>query len=338
MELIRTNLGDSPHYLEQVIALIQTEFNYPKDQSFVVDFAPLFSERNLKNCHILLNNGEVIAHVGCKPRTIIYKDISSPVVLIGGIAVKSTYQKRGIFSELFSKIIDIYKDEISMFLLWGSETHLYQKFGFIEAGEIYFHEGVPIDKAQGFSRHKLKDLSLEDLQQIKNLYNDTICSNFLTLQRDNLDWADLEKIYSSELYINKQSDKIISYFLYGKGGDLKSIIHEACFRNDQMAMVVSNLNKFNLWYPTNIIPADPKNVMFATFIKPGAYFPSFIEKLSRNTISDLSLKDQMIHFSFHNNKYSLSIADFMTGIFGPNRIAEFQNIFPSLFFGGLDSI
>ncbi len=87
---ILTNLFADSKYYKDTIRLIETGFNYPDDHHFDIDFYPLISKDNLVNCHILIDNNKVIAHIGTLPKLL----NDQQVILMGGIVVYSNYQKK----------------------------------------------------------------------------------------------------------------------------------------------------------------------------------------------------------------------------------------------------
>ena len=66
-EELYTTLDKNPDLFDQLTNLIPKCFNYPKDQSFKVDFFPLMEKENWSNLHLITDkNNEILAHIGLK--------------------------------------------------------------------------------------------------------------------------------------------------------------------------------------------------------------------------------------------------------------------------------
>ncbi len=53
---IITTLKQRPELLPQVIALIESGFNYDSNYSYAMDFMLLMNKNNHQNCHIIVND------------------------------------------------------------------------------------------------------------------------------------------------------------------------------------------------------------------------------------------------------------------------------------------
>lgn len=172
--MIQTNLEKSPQYIEQTKVLIESSFGYSSNHSFAVDFYPLFNPSNFKHCHILIDNNQVIAHIGIKQRIL----KGHKLTMYGGIAISEKYRGKGIFKDFFNSIVTMYSN-CALHLLWSDKLDLYKKFGFHPAGELhqYTKEKTP-------HHYTVEEISWSEFQYV-NLYEN---ANEVRLDRTLSDW------------------------------------------------------------------------------------------------------------------------------------------------------
>lgn len=313
-----TNLADSPHLAAKALELIEKSFGYGTKDSFAVDFYPLFNSHNYKNCYLIEEAGEVMAHIGVKEREL----NSFPIIMLGGIAVAEKARGKGLFRDLFNYIIEA-NSQSSIYLLWSDKLDLYSKFGFYPAGKLF-------EYPQHTSQVEFSvELTTWDKFCYEDLYHNP---QELRIKRTESDWNEVKKITSAELYLIKEKDKVINYFVKGKGADLTNIIHEYGLINSKHLKCMQNFG--TVWSPLDF---GTGSALYGTVIKPGS------EKLFKDLIKSLfkleviSFNSDQVTFIFDSKTLTLSQADFLTGTFGPNQYSEL-NFAKPLFISGLDSV
>ena len=337
-DYLQTNLKDSPEYKKQTLELIEKSFHYNKSNSFEIDFAPLLTRDNLKNCHILVDEEfqVVISHIG-----VLKKDLqinaTHPIALIGGVCVHEDYRGTGLFSLFFNNVINKYSEQVALFTLWSDQTKLYSKFGFnlcIEQLQFNKKENAATG---GYQKTLFKNLSLTHKNQIKTLYIRDIQKKNNTLKRTNKDWDTIEKIDSSDLYIKLKSDVIVSYFFINKGQDLTNTIHEIAGNYD-----IDEVTAYgDLWCSKNPNQNKaPDKTLYAALVKPAQFelFRKLVFDYSNNEIIITAIVGSEIQFNFKKSEYALELKDFLVGLWGPFYFKEFSFESRPLFISGLDSV
>src|SRR5690606_22380887 len=77
-----------------------------------------------------------------------------------------------------------------------------------------------------FTKTTFAEISNEEKEAIKKIYDESFKQTYLTLERAETDWNQISHISSADLFINRVNGKIESYFLMNKGQDLSGIIYE----------------------------------------------------------------------------------------------------------------
>ena len=339
MTRIYSTLDKHPDLYNETISLIEREFNYPQDHSFKIDFYPLINKNNLQHCHILIYEGHVIAHIGIKLRNIGNNKFSSPVALIGGIAVNSKYHGQGVFRDFFEKVLDDHKNYVSLFLLWGNLDQLYQKFGFIQAGGIIQTGTGHIINLEQFEKTKLIHLNNNDYSKVKCLYHDHVLTRYLSLGRSERDWEEIKETTSTDIYLYRKEGNVVGYFFANKGADLSNIIHEYVFPELLDNEILNILSSYSLWLPEKYNTRfNKKEKLYAALFCPGRNFPRLIESWSNEKISQVEIDHHNISFIFNSETFTLTLEEFIQGIWGPNPIEEFESIGKPIYISGADSI
>lgn len=326
-----TNLKESPQFLEKTLKLIETSFEYSPENSFDIDFYPLIEKKNHHNCHIMIENNDVVAHIGVLKKNLLLNSELYPFTMYGGIAVDSKYQGQGKFKELFDYVLTQYR-HTTFSLLWSEKIELYEKFQFIPCVELnqYDYKENNIDSFPHLfeiQQTYLIDLSKEDLEKVKELYQSR---KELRVYRSEEDWKSLSNITTAELYLVFQNDQIVNYFIKGKGQDLTDIIHEYGHLNKEQLEIMQEYG--TVWSPQKLAESTS---LFASLlrIEDKDLFKKFINNYTPIEILNI---DNQIQFKFGEENYQESFEDFLLGIFGPGRFEEISA--PQLFISGLDSI
>ena len=326
----RTNLEDSPQYLEKTLLLIENSFKYNEDNSFATDFYPLMNKDNHKNCHILIDNDSVVAHIGALARTFTLENRKFPFVMFGGIAVNDAYRGQGKFKDLFELILEDYQ-RFCFSLLWSEKTDLYLKFCLYPCIELNQYPAINNNESypQLFDVHQayLIDLESEELERVKQLY---LNHSELRVDRDEKSWKELLEITSSELYLVYSNEDLINYFFKNKGQDLTEIIHEYGYINKEQLELMQNYG--HVWSPQNL---KKNTALLASLMRIGDHelFKDFIKAYTPINIQSIG---ENIKLNFNGELIEQSTEDFLLGVFGPGRFEEISA--PPLFISGLDSI
>lgn len=324
-----TNLAEDPVYYKDTIKLIEEAFDYSVENRFDIDFYPLMEINNHSNCHIITIDDEVVAHIGVLVKTINISNECFQVAMYGGIAVNKEHRGKGLFKELFHKILKKYKQS-ALHLLWSDQLDMYESFGFFPAIEqIEYNQSL--DDAIEFQAKKLNDLTPEELSKLKEIYNN---SKEIRINRTDTDWEILKGITSADLYIKRTNSEISNYFFMNKGEDLDGVVIEIGDLCDLEEIVKYGIT----WSPINFSNDDVDH-LYAAVIKVGDYkiFSKFVHNFSNELITIKEISEQSITFSFDTNQYELSHGEFLTGIFGPSQFDELSGCSP-IYISGLDSI
>ncbi|MBT3583846.1 MAG: GNAT family N-acetyltransferase [Halobacteriovoraceae bacterium] len=337
MSATLTTLAKRPELLDQVIELIEKSFNYDSDQSYAVDFASLMDPSNHANCHLILKDDRPVAHIGLKLRNLAHRDWTSPICLLGGIAVTESERGSGHLDSLLSHVIDLHGDEVSLFILWSNLTELYQKYSFFEAGGVITTGEKILTKVEGFRETSFSKLSEQQLEQISKLYHTKILANCLTIERSTSDWQLLKKQKSTKLFIKEEANQITEYFCLSKGMDLKDTIHESSFFDQ----IDSPLEEYKFWIPHSPEMSYPQ-VHYAGFFKIGSphQFTKLVNQISEQKIKKLELNSQQVLFHLEDEEQQFKVGhqDFLIGLLGPASFKEFSPFHKRIFIAGLDSI
>ncbi len=344
MDIEYTTLYERPEYFNQVIKLIENEFGYTEKHSLKIDFAPLFKKENFKNLHIALYNDELVGHVGAKSKTIGPMSNNVPACLFGGLTISKKYQGKGHFRNFFEYVMDLYEEDHAIFLLWSDKIDLYRKFDFVELGVIIQTPGIE-EKSfshKSFKKDKLKNLSEQQFNQIKEIYKKEFEDKLVTILRSNEDWEDIKNISSIDLHYQEENDVITSYILEGKGHDLQNTCHEVCISNKELLSEIANENKIWLYIDQlgqDSIP-DNTDVIYGTLLKIANHhsFSSYVEKIGDKKIDIQGYSQDMLQIFLDDKEYHLYKEDFLRGIFGPEFVTEFGESIPPIFISGADSI
>jgi predicted N-acetyltransferase YhbS len=330
-----TTLKERPDLYQATVTLIEEAFKYSKKFSFEIDFAPLIQQSNWSHCFIGVNEAdEVIAHVGASVREIQISNHSFPISMLGGIAVSEKFRGQGLFQQLFTHVLTELKDECAFFLLWSDNQKLYPKFGFHLCGEQF----VMDKKCQTpkIEPTKLSDISSDELNQIKQLYQSSFCNIFLSIKRSDADWETLKKISSANLFFKKSHDRITDYWFTGKGNDLEGITYEYGSENLEH-LFQSNMLDGKIWAASEISPASERLYQF--FLAPGSkqLFAQFISAYTKIiSIREINHLKQEVFFDYGEELHCLELDEFLRGVFGPGTFEELQ--VKPIFISGLDSI
>lgn len=343
-----TTLAAAPERRQEVIDLISRAFQYPEHHCVDVDFHLLLTHQNAQNCHLVLDpkTERVIAHTAISLRVLGNQYFSTNVAIFGGIAVDDRYQGQGIMSNLLRYLINEYQDDIGFFMLWSDRHPLYAKHLFFPCGGQIQLGSKAIDSGleKIFIKTKFQHLSSDQQQQIEAIHRNETLKWHTGFARTSTDWLHISNISSADwyLYPHPQKNSIIGgYFVANKGHDLQNIIHEIGYLPDLKNELLSKLRDYRLWLPEaeKLFYPDAE-LQFAALMRIGALAPfsSFIRNWSQGEIQVTSIAGQNVEFLFQRQNYQESHQHFLTAIFGPSPIKEFEKFGPPLYLSGLDSV
>ncbi|MFT6068876.1 MAG: putative GNAT family N-acyltransferase [Bacteriovoracaceae bacterium] len=317
------NLREKPNYFEDLMKLIESGFSYEEQYSYKEDFFLLIEESNWENLHLLISDkDEIVAHVGTR---LLKLNNDTPVLFIGGIVVNPTYKGRGHFKELFSKVINIYKDRVAFMVLWSDLDGLYKKFNFHEAGEIV-QTGANNISEENLNKigYKHSDLSkFIDSGELESCYKQPLSKETLLIKRDKEHWKKIAHIKSSRFFTYLKDNKLVSYLFLGKGMDMPSVIHEIGFSNliDQ-EKILPELYPYKLWLPfiEEVIPSNEETSFFLGIfrISDNSLFKKFVSSISNNEIEVLKIDEGEITFTQNEVENKLLHQEFLNLILLPS--------------------
>lgn len=379
-DYIVTTLDKFPHLINETIYLIEKSFHYESPHKFSIDFAPLIDKKNYSNLFIITDNKQqsVLAHTGVLLKNLINSNnhISTTVALIGGIAVSANFRGKGLLKILLHDIFEKHTTNVAFFLLWSDLIDLYKKFNFhLTIGQMEYciinsqnpSNLIINNKHKYFITKTLyKDISLQEKDQVKNLFQNSIEKKFTTFTRKEDDWKQIEKINSSDLYLVKYNQdintkqSIIAYYFINKGQDLKNIVHELAvtpskehkqnifsiiFQENYLSKIwLPEDDKGNSYYLKNINNQNQISInsKYMGLVRIGdlKIFSELIHKWSNKEITINSIDNQKsyINFTYNKIKHTESCENFLNCIFGPNPLLEWKKYYKPFYISGLDSI
>lgn len=327
------NLADSPRFIMKTLTLIESAFEYPDKEQFDTDFYPLFNKNNFENCFVIVEDDQVLAHIGVKLRKLIINKQTHLIAMYGGIAVDANQRGRGLFTHLFEHVLELNKN-VALHLLWSEKLDLYKKFDFYPAIDLFQYPLQKIEtpnKNLMIEKKPLAELTNREFEAVKNLYDSSLSPH---LARGQQDWNEIKEISSTEFYLIKKDRSVVNYFFKGKGADLCNIIHEYGFIDKEYLSIFRSYA--DVWTPFKVDELSP-NTLFATVLTYGQ--KQLFTELVRNYTGILikQITKDLVVFLFEGSEITLPIDEFLQGVFGPGRFQELIKT-PPIFISGLDSI
>jgi predicted N-acetyltransferase YhbS len=334
----RTTLKESPSLIEETLRLIEKSFHYQGPFSFKHDFAHLMDPSNHHNCFIFTDeNNKVIAHIGMKDKILRVNGKDHVICLLGGIAVDEDRRGEGIFRALMEDVISEKRSDCAFFILWSDQEKLYKKFGFTLCGAQY--EYIKTDGKNSFEKTSYATLSPQDKGAIHYLYEKSFSKMYLTTVRTTSDWEMIAKTTSADLYIKRDTQRIISYFFMNKGQDLTGIIYEYGFQDKPEDFLAEATHTGTVWTATPLRESNTQQFQFMLAPADRKLMAHFVHDYTKGLfeLRDINLIKGEAFFDFEEETLSLEIPEFLRGILGPGSFEELGTLSP-LFFSGLDSI
>jgi len=344
---ILTDLGTNPEFYDELVALIESEFHYTHNQSFIKDFAPLISPLNFENCLLIIDkkSNKLIAHLALCPRTLIKNSHIINVCFIGGIVTDKFFRNKGLFKNLMNFALKKTEDNYALYFLWSDLSGIYEKFNFhlagglVESGNGFFSDN---DKPLGFQKTHFSELSEEDFREIISIYTKFNEFHFFTVKREEKDWSIIREMSSIDLYIGRdENGSIEKYFCVNKGRDLANIIHEIGCVPEKYQQLIKQLKPFRTWLPESENKLiESHNIFYNAFIKIGnlKLLNIFLNSVTDGKLNVNSVIDEKIEFQFNKQIYHCSNSEFKSYLFGPRPLAEFEDFHLSPYIAGCDSI
>ena len=343
MSVIITTLDKKPSLSDEALSLIESSLGYHSPESFVVDFAPLI-KNNLQNLYVALKNGKVVGHVGLLIRNLSVNALQSgPIAFLGGICVQQDFRGQGILRALLNAVFHDWDKRVSLYMLWGDKVDIYRKFNFYLAGGIIQSRTQESPLSKNWTRTKLQDISESDLKQVKRIYQQFLASRYSTIVRKDEDWETIKAITSADIFIRRNKKGTLeAYFFKGKGADLSNIIYEIGLSSHLIPEdIIQEIAGPSIWMPQDWkIYFDQPELHFLAFFRMASAqkLTSLVSTWSRGKIKITRIKNNFIYYQFSKKQYRSSFQEFISLIWGPSPLSEFQSLGPPLFISGLDSI
>ncbi len=333
-------LSERPEFTSASLTLIEESFDYHSPESYANDFFPLMREENSHHRYLLLkDNKELVGHIAVKQKNIFHHHFQSDVIFIGGIAVKESERGQGHFNTLLEHVKETYHKNVSLMVLWSDKNEMYAKHGFeLCIGQIQVTGETPLS---GWEKTKYKELSFEEKKRIKHLYYLTAEDHLFTVKRDEEAWKETEAINGTDLYLKRSKEKIVAYFFQSKGKDLPNICHEFGVEEEKYIKDMVQTTPFTFWLPEKYLTLFPEaQVQYGSLVRIASHslFKELIHYWSDGEIAiEKILKDQ-VYFIFNQESFNLGHQEFLSSLFGPYPLKEFQHFNKNFFISGLDSI
>ena len=331
-------LSEKPSCFKSTLRLIEKSFQYQSPYKFEIDFAPLINQSNHANCFIYVDENEnVLAHLGVKERKITLNRKTFSIFLLGGIAVDEKRRGEGIFQALMQEVLSEKRSDSTFFLLWSDLEKLYKKFGFYLCGSQFEIASQKVESP--FIKTSYDKLNEDEKKQVRELYVNSFCKLFRSLDRDSGDWELIEKVTSAALFIQKHHGRIESYYFQNKGQDLPEVIYEYGTKKEINTFLREISSYGKVWMGAPLIDTDISQYQFMMCPGDMKLFTDFINEFTKDqfTIRNINMIKQEVFFDFDEETLVLSVEDFLRGVFGPGQFEELGEIH-SFFISGLDSI
>ncbi|MBP5296361.1 MAG: GNAT family N-acetyltransferase [Bacteriovoracaceae bacterium] len=332
-------LAQRPAWRPAVTQLIEDAFKYQAPYHFAEDFYPLLAPENAAHNYLILQGDTLIGHIGIRLVDLAYGAQQVPAAFLGGLAMRQDYRGKGIFKAALAHVLQLYEQQVGLFVLWSDQAELYAKFNFWQAG-LVLQLGEGGDPAaallrDGWRKYIPRDFSDPLGRQIPPLYH-AWAQEFIFVKRTISDWKMLAKITSAYFLVhpaerenaNPQEAKIDAYCVIGKGFDLGHVIHEIGGQPTQLAPWVRHMQNYKLWLPGSTLwqqrypEAKP---LYTGLLRRGNFtlLEPFLKILAPEKQKDLKQ-------IYQDQEDQL----FWQSLFGPGE----NTLLPPLYISGLDSI
>lgn len=115
-------------------------------------------------------DGKIVANASANLMSLIIEGNRVNAIQIGTVMIDSEYRRRGLASDLITRIIEAYENEVDFFYLAADEDALplYKKCGFIEIPEVKYTWQNPLGSSEKLERSLTKvALTLDELTAVK---------------------------------------------------------------------------------------------------------------------------------------------------------------------------
>jgi len=102
-------------------------------------FPHLFSENNLKNLRVIVQDGNPVSHIGIWEGTLLIYGCLFKIGMIGSVCTHPDYRGRGYASTLLKDAFSKMKRDHVDFILVSGVRGLYKRAGCVEAGSVYVY-------------------------------------------------------------------------------------------------------------------------------------------------------------------------------------------------------
>ena len=131
--------GTKPEEFDEVTELVNQVFHGGKiDPPTMKDrFPMLFSDWNLNNLRIILEDGKVVSHIGVSQREVSVYGCRTRVGSIGAVCTRPDYRKRGFATMLLEDTIKMLDADGATVMIISGGRGLYQRAGCRSVGKRY---------------------------------------------------------------------------------------------------------------------------------------------------------------------------------------------------------
>ncbi len=174
-------------------------------KGLVDKYPQLFNEDNLENLRVIVEDGEVISHVGMTEQYLSVYGCLLQVACIGAVCTHPDYRRRGLATRLFNDACEkAYRDGVDFMMVSGA-GRLYIKAGCrIIVGSDY-EVNIKLGEAEEFSSHDVKIKKIEeekDLHIMASIYQREPVRFLRRLE-------DYKRAFKCKHVLNRQSDFLL---------------------------------------------------------------------------------------------------------------------------------
>lgn len=206
----------------------------PFDIPIEHDYPLTLSRANPYSSFCVFDGHRALAHVNAQNRTVLHHGrVVFEVMLIGNVATRPEFRGMGYAQLLLSHIENIARaNHMAALLLWNDIPSFYSRLGFQPFGKecrltFKLHTSNPNGLFKRHSPDMLNHTLIERLQKIHQ-------KREFQLERSQGQWFALLSIPQTYLFTHSKGDIITSYFVFGRGSDMRNVIHEWYFESDHL--------------------------------------------------------------------------------------------------------
>jgi GNAT superfamily N-acetyltransferase len=201
---------------------------------------------------IIEEKGEIIAHAGVWPLTMVIDGKEHQSASIHGVCVKPEYRGRGLFKQLMNEAMTYVKTHFDSSVLFTTKPYLYENFPYkVMLPEYDFEVSQkPEVKNETSDIRKLLLDNSDDVKIMQHLLSNRLpLSNQFSIIGDNGKSLFILNTYQKDIYYSKKLNALTVFEIYNHTLFIKEIISLVPLHlNDVIAMIPEKFDKIILQF------------------------------------------------------------------------------------------